>query len=180
MNATPSAQAGQRAILTFRAVNRRGWPGYDPGLQRHHLLPRQLLRQQGTAALLRALGRDHLPFKDFRANGLLLPASDRAALRLGLPLHRGPHRDYNALVAERVGRIEADWARQRLREPERALNQALERLRLLQRALRRRLLDQRRRLRLNRQDPLGSGANFGELDALVDSLWLATEAPTKA
>lgn len=180
MKAMPSTSARPRAILSFRAVNRRGLPGYDPGLQRHHLLPRQLLHQPGTAALFRALGREHQLFDDFRANGLLLPASDGAVLRLGLPLHRGPHRDYNALVAERVGRIEADWARQRLRAPELALDQALERLRLLQRALRRRLLDQRRRLRLNRRDPLGSGADFAGLDALVDSLWLATEAAVSA
>jgi hypothetical protein len=165
-----------RSILPFRAVNRRDDPGYDAGLQRHHLLPRQLLNQPGTRQLLRAVGWQRLPFDDFRANGLLLPANDRSVLRSGLPLHRGPHRDYNALVIERVGRIEAEWARRRASQPELALAEALERLCLLQRALRRRLLDQRRRIQLNRHDPLGSGADFTELDALVTSLWLATEA----
>jgi hypothetical protein len=48
-------------------------------------------------------------------------------------------------------------------------------LRLLQGALRRRLLDQHRRLRLNRRDPLGSGVDFTELDAMVAQLWPATE-----
>jgi hypothetical protein len=144
-------------------------------MQRHHLLPMQLLRQGGTAALFHAVGRDQLRFDDFRRNGLLLPATDRSALRVGLPLHRGPHRTYNEMVSERVGQIEAGWARSRRVSPQVAISDALARLELLQRALRRRLLDQRRRLLLSRKDPLGSGADFTELDALVDELWPATE-----
>lgn len=167
---------GDRAWLPFRAVNRRDLPGYDPGMQRHHLLPRQLLGEGGTAGLLRAVGRERLRFDDFRRNGLLLPATDRSALRIGLPLHRGPHRTYNELVRERVGQIEASWARSRGQSPEAALADALARLELLQRALRRRLLDQRRRLLLSRKDPLGSRVDFAGLDALVDDLWPATEA----
>ncbi|MEY4240150.1 MAG: hypothetical protein RL339_2751 [Pseudomonadota bacterium] len=166
---------GDRGWLPFRAVNRRGQLGFDPGMQRHHLLPRQLLRQDWMAGLLRAVGRDRLRFDDFRRNGLLLPATDRSALRIGLPLHRGPHRTYNELVSERVGQIEASWAQSRARTPEAALTDALARLELLQRALRRRLLDQRRRLLLSRKDPLGAGADFTELDALADELWPATE-----
>lgn len=168
------APGGERAWLPFRAVNRNDRPGFDPAMQRHHLLPRQLLHQQGTAPLFRALGRDRLRFDDFRHNGLLLPATDSSALRLGLPLHRGPHRSYTQLVSERVGQIEAGWSHCRARAPEVALTEALLRLELLQRALRRRLLDQRRRLRLSRKDPLGVGINFAELDALVDDLWPAT------
>lgn len=164
-----------RGWLPFRAVNLRGRPVFDPGMQRHHLLPMQLLRQGGTAALFHAVGRDQLRFDDFRRNGLLLPATDRSALRVGLPLHRGPHRTYNEMVSERVGQIEAGWARSRRVSPQVAISDALARLELLQRALRRRLLDQRRRLLLSRKDPLGSGADFTELDALVDELWPATE-----
>lgn len=49
------------------------------------------------------------------------------------------------------------------------------RLRLLQRALRRRLLEPGyRRILLNRSDPLGSGVDFSELDAMADALWSAT------
>jgi len=33
----------RRARLPFRAVNRRDKPDYQPGMQRHHLLPCQLL-----------------------------------------------------------------------------------------------------------------------------------------
>lgn len=166
--------AAQRTRLSFRAVNRCGDPGYDPGLQRHHILPRQLLGRACFAPLLDGLGRERLGFDDFRSNGLLLPANDSAAVRIGLPLHRGPHRNYNELVIERVGQIEANWSVVRLKAPEVALSEALERLRLLQRALRRRLLDQQRRMRLNRRDPLGTGFDFSELDAMAGALWPVT------
>lgn len=169
-------QPFRRTRLSFRAVNRSGSPGYDPGLQRHHILPRQLLSRPCFAPLLDALGRERLNFDDFRHNGLLLPANDQAAIRIGLPLHRGPHREYNGLVFERVGQIEASWSAQRLRAPEIALADALQRLDLLQRALRRRLLDQQRRMKLNRHDPQGRSLDFSGLDAMADLLWPATLA----
>lgn len=166
----------QRGVLAFRAVNRRGAPDHDPGLQRHHLLPRQILSERCFAALFGALGRERLGFDDFRHNGLLLPANDEAAVRMALPLHRGPHRSYNGMVIERVGQIEAGWAQTASRSPEAALEQALMRLRLLQRALRRRLLSQtRRQLSLNRFDPRGRPVDFTELDALADQLWPLTD-----
>lgn len=167
----------ERQRLSFRAVNRPGSPDFDPGLQRNHLLPRQLLTSRTFTPLFDALGRSKVDFEDFRRNGLLLPANDSAALKIGLPLHRGPHRNYNAMVIERVGQIEAAWSAARSRAPECALEVAYERLELLQRALRRRLLDQHRRLQLNRNDPLGSGIDFSELDAMAALLWPATQPP---
>lgn len=165
-----------RRRLSFRAVNRRGERDYDPGLQRHHLLPRQLLSRRCFGLLFDHVGPDRIGFDDFRNNGLLLPASDQAAMRLGLPLHRGPHRDYNTLVMERVGQIEADWAAMRARSPDAARDQAVMRLALLQKALRRRLLDPPGRpFRLNCRDPLGRSLDFSELDAMADALWGATE-----
>ncbi len=125
--------------------------------------------------MLETVGTERIGFDDFRSNGLLLPANDTAALRIGLPLHRGPHRTYNELVIERVGQIEAGWSAQRHRAPEAALLVAMQRLELLQRAMRRRLLDQqRRRFALNRHDPLGNGVDFAELDAMADQLWPET------
>lgn len=124
-----------------------------------------------------SIGGERLRFEDFRENGLLLPCDEPAALRMGLPLHRGPHRLYSEMVIERVGHIEAAWAALRLRDPQAAEMQAQMRLDLLQRALRRYLLDgRRRRIRLNRNDPLGVGVDFTELDAMVDALWGATRA----
>ena len=171
------AAGSGRARLPFRAVNRKDTPGYQPGMQRHHLLPCQLLSQRCFGPLFDSIGRDRLGFHDFRSNGLLLPASGESALRLLLPLHRGPHRDYNAMVAERVGQIEGEWSRLRLGAPEIALDQALMRFGLLQRALRRRLLEpDRKRVRLNRRDPLGAGLDFSELDAMAEALWAGTDA----
>lgn len=169
-----SATAKSRARIPFRKVNKRGAPGHDPDLQRHHLLPRQLLGRRCFGTLFGDIGRSRVGFDDFRANGLLLPTTESATLRMGMPLHRGPHRTYNELVIERVGRIEADWSKTRYSDPERALIEALMRLRLLQSALRRRLLHERRRLILNRKDPLGTGFDFSDLDAMAESLWAAT------
>ncbi len=152
---------------------------YDPSLQRHHILPCELLHRRCFSPLLTALGRERLCFDDFRSNGLLLPAHADAALRMALPLHRGPHRTYNQLVIERAGQIEAGWARHRPARPELASVEALQRLTLLQAALRRRLLDQQRRFLLNRSDPLGRGVNFAELDAMAAILWPATEPVTE-
>jgi A nuclease family of the HNH/ENDO VII superfamily with conserved AHH len=168
---------GRRQKLSFRAVNRRDHPGFEPGLQRHHLLPRQLLSRRCFGPLFDAIGPDRVGFDDFRENGLLLPASDQAAMRIGLPLHRGPHRDYNGMVIERVGQIEGGWSELRVKAPEIALEQALMRLSILQRALRRRLLDTRlRRLALNRNDPVGRSHDFAEIDAMADALWGDTES----
>lgn len=170
--ALAAARSLGRDRLPFRAVNMREAPDYDPGLQRHHLLPRQLLQKRCFGTLFDLVGRERIGFEDFRTNGLLLPGCDAAAMRIGLPMHRGPHRDYNALVAERVGQVEAGWASMRLRAPEIALTEAVGRLRLLQRALRRRLLDPRRKpITLNRHDPQVRKADFSDLDAMVDNLW---------
>jgi hypothetical protein len=144
-------------------------------MQRHHLLPRELLSRRCFIALFDAVGRDRLGFHDFRRNGLLLPSIGEAAVRMGLPLHRGPHRAYSGLVAERVGQIEGAWSGLRSKAPERARDQAFMRLELLQQALRRRLLrPDRPRLRLNRRDPLGAGLDFAELDAMAEMLWAGT------
>ncbi len=144
-------------------------------MQRHHLLPRQLLCEPSFARLIEALGRERLGYDDFRRNGLLLPATEDAALSAGLPLHRGPHRAYNGLVMERFGQIEGRWAHLRRRAPEVALDEALMRLDLLRNALRRKLLEGGERpYRLNRHDPLGKGFDFTELDAMAEALWASS------
>lgn len=167
-------RVSKRAQIPFRKVNVRGTPGHDPGLQRHHLLPRQLLDVRCFGTLFDRIGRVPVGFDDFRANGLLLPATEDAVHRTGMPLHRGPHRQYNELVIERVGRIEAQWVEARKANAEAAREEAIMRLRLLQSALRRRLLSERKRMILNRKDPLGTGYDFTELDAMAEALWAST------
>lgn len=165
-----------RCRIPFRSVNHQGQPDHDSGLQRHHLLPLQLLGRRCFGAMFGVIGSDSVGFNDFRENGLLLPSSDESAVRLDLPLHRGPHRAYNTMVIERVGQVERTWSRDWFRHPEIAARQAVMRLGLIQRALRRRLLDRRgRRISLNRKDPLGRLVDFAELDAMADMLWGDTE-----
>lgn len=125
--------------------------------------------------MIARLQPQRIGFHDFRRNGLLLPASNRMALHLGLPLHRGPHRHYNEMVLERVGQIEAAWTEWHRTGVPRADVEALARLDLLQRALRRSLLDPARRrvVPLNRLDPVHG---FGHLDRMAEALWGATQA----
>lgn len=123
--------------------------------------------------LFDALGLAAAGFDDFRTNGLLLPANENAAIRTGMPLHRGPHRCYNEAVIARVGRIEERWSAVRRGDPDAALIEARERLARLQSALRRRLLAERRRVVLNRRDLIGTGFDFTELDAMAEALWRA-------
>ena len=171
--------AGHRRAIPFASVNRPQSPGHDPALQRHHLLPCQLRRLACFERLFGELGARRIGLEDFRRNGMLLPAREQAALRLALPLHRGPHRAYNELVAERVGQIERHWSSVRAACPVRGGAEALMRLDLLQRALRRRLLEgRRRRLVLNRYDPVGAGHDFTAMDALAETLWRASDPQT--
>ena len=170
------SHATRHARLSFASVNRPGSPDYRAGLQRHHLLPRQLLAQGCFAAMFEHLDPRAIGFDDFRSNGLLLPAEEEASARMGLPLHRGPHPAYNELVSERVGQIEAGWSSSVGRDKRGALEEALMRLALLQRALRKRLLQGHANpMRLNRYDPLGAGRDFSQLDAMAEQLWSATE-----
>lgn len=121
-----------------------------------------------------SIGRERIGFDDFRFNGLLLPATEQASVDTGLPLHRGPHPIYNELVIERVGRIESRWDLVQRKDPETARIEALDRMRLLQRALRIRLINERKSFVLNRKDPLGTGFDFDTLDAMAEQLWAST------
>jgi hypothetical protein len=168
----------QRPRIPFRSVNRRDRPGYDSQMQRHHLLPRQLLTRPSLRILLESMDRRRVGFDDFRINGMLLPAGEESAVMTSLPLHRGPHRHYNDMVMERVGQIERDWSARRGLSGTSACDDAMMRLALLQAALRRRLLDTMgRRLLLNRRDPRGGAVDFSDLDAMADALWGATDFP---
>jgi hypothetical protein len=133
-----------------------------------------VLSRRCFGSLFAYIGSEAIGFDDFRRNGLLLPATEDATLRTGMPLHRGPHRRYNEVVLERVGRIEERWATDSGKDRSLAMLEALERLTLLQLALKRRLMNERRRMVLNSKDPLGAGFDFAELDAMAERLWSAT------
>ena len=168
----------RREAIPFRSVNRRGTPGYLDNVQRHHILPRQLLSRRCFGTFFDRVGCTSLGFDDFRANGLLLPSTEGRAIAMGLPLHRGPHRHYNEIVIERVGSIETAWASKHPSDDGRAAVDAIFRLQLLQLALRRRLLEERRRIILNRKNPVGTGFDFTELDTMAEELWRSTAKST--
>jgi epoxyqueuosine reductase QueG len=54
--------------LRFRAVNRYGSPDYSAGLQRHHLLPLQLLSMRWFGQFFEGIGLNRIGFDDFRRN----------------------------------------------------------------------------------------------------------------
>lgn len=163
-----------RKSLSFRVVNRRGSPQYDPGLHRHHLLPRQVGTLRCFTRMTVRLGKERLALDDFRQNGILLPAHEEAVWRTSLPLHRGPHRLYNEMVIARFGEIEAMWSMAKRRNAQSADTDALEALADLRRTLLLQLLDRRRPLQLNRQDPLGAVVDFAAIDDMAEELWRAT------
>lgn len=169
------AQSHTRTPIPFRSVNVPGKPGYHPGLQRHHLLPRALLGRRAFDKMITSLSHERIGFHDFRRNGLLLPATEQGALRIGMPLHRGPHRTYSDMVTERLGQIEMGWSRTRRYDVDLASMEALMRLDLLQRALRRRLLSppEGEEIVLNRRDP---AMDYSHLDRMAETLWEATQS----
>ena len=137
---SPGLATPRRTRNPFSAVNRRGSANHDPSMQRHHLLPKQLLGAKYFGKMFGAIGKDRLYFDDFRLTGLLLPSSAEATRRTGRPLHRGPHRRYNELVIERVGQIEQSWSQAHGKDTERALVDALQRLSVLQNRVTKKLL----------------------------------------
>lgn len=164
-----------RTALPFHGVNMRGCASFLPGMQRHHLIPCQVARSRAFQRMVAAIGEKRIGCDDFRRNGLLLPATEAACRRSGMPLHRGPHRIYNDMVASRIALIERDWRKTSPGQAEAAAQAALMRIGLLQGALRRRLLASgRRRMLLSTRDPLGHGLDFTELDAMADQLWADT------
>ncbi len=78
------------------------------GYQRHHLIPVNIIGRRAFESLFGSVSTVGFDPRDFLSNGLLLPATDEIALATGMPLHRGPHRHYDALVAEYLGEISND------------------------------------------------------------------------
>ena len=181
MPQTRRGRSGARTPIPFRSVNRRGSRGYNPSLQRHHLLPLQVLGAKPLQPLLTDIRISRESFDDFRRNGMLLPSCEKVAMELGLPLHRGPHRAHNEMVLERVGEIDIAWQRLRMRTPLSARCWAGSRLYAMQGLLRAALAGSRRRpdspFALNSRDPIIRQVDYSSMDAMADTLWGATGDP---
>ncbi|MDK2762043.1 MAG: AHH domain-containing protein [Sphingopyxis sp.] len=156
-------------------MERSGWhdaPAPQSGFQRHHLIPIGLLRRPQMAVLFDQLRAEDFTLQHFGGNGLILPASETAALRSGHALHRGPHHEYSDVVAARVERIRAHFTLHAPADPRTARRTAVMRLRLLQDTARRALTDRHGgAFWLNRRDPMRLFVDRPYLDAAIDMLF---------
>jgi A nuclease family of the HNH/ENDO VII superfamily with conserved AHH len=84
------------------------------GFQRHHVIPVNIIGGRVFAGLFALVVQLGFNPQSFVANGLLLPATEHMAVRTGLPLHRGPHKQYDNLVAEGLDIIWQEMLRGRV------------------------------------------------------------------
>jgi A nuclease family of the HNH/ENDO VII superfamily with conserved AHH len=147
---------------------------YDRGtFHRHHLIPSEIIRRRSFLPFFLSLQCCGFDPQDFSTNGVLLPCTAMAAIEHRLPPHRGPHRHYNELVGERIAILIRNHCPNPFM-PERQTD-ALAAIYLLQRGLRRGLVQRRPFIRLNRRDPMSRDVDFRDLDNEVGRLWVATE-----
>ena len=161
---------GGGKMRTFPRIARAAAPLHH---QSHHIIPVGVFAGRAFAAHFDALSFHGFDARQFEHNGVFLPATEGAAIRSGLPLHRGPHRRYNELVAYRVDAIFRDFDRARCQS--RARFDAVQRIDLLTSALRAVLRRTSPRMSLNQRDPFHSSACFDDLDSACDAIWLATK-----
>lgn len=161
-------------MIRFADVNKANSGNYLPHFQRHHLIPMQVASNVEISNTLNNAFAGGFGFNNFGENGVLLPSQENVAAETGFPLHRGPHREYNELVIERLLRI---------RRLGRRIGHSLDRkvfvrssVVLLQLGLRRGLLGHGfGKLTLNRRDPIRSHHDFSTVDDRLDKLFSITE-----
>ncbi len=129
--------------------------------QQHHLIPVEVLNRRSFSSLFSRLIDQGFEPHDFATNGILLPSTETAARACGLPLHRGPHPRYNALISDRIGAFlcgdDAATAR----------SSTLHRIRFLQAGIRRSLITGKPPVLLNRRDPTCMIGEIQELDHMI-------------
>ena len=147
---------------------------HAPGeFQSHHLIPVGVFAGKAFTPAFEAIRADGFDGRYFARNGVFLPATEAAALRSGLSLHRGPHRRYNELVAYRIAGIFRDYAAIQYRQS--ARRDAADRINLLVGALRTVLSRSPPHMSLNQRDPFHSSVNFDNIDAACEAIWIATK-----
>lgn len=157
----------------MRTFKRLADSSVPDGFQSHHLIPVGVFASKAFAPAFEAMRADGFDVRFFPRNGLFLPATEVAAIRSGLPLHRGPHRRYNELVAYRVATIFRDFGC--IKHKASARCDAVERIHHLAGALRAVLYRSDPHMSLNQRDPFQSSVNFDNLDGACDLLWQETK-----
>lgn len=138
------------------------------GFQRHHLIPVNVVQRRVFEPLFLLVSNVGFDARNFVSNGVLLPASEEAVQQTGLPLHRGPHPQYDQLVSEGLAEISSELDRKADVSPVAAYRRISELQGLLRRALR-----HNESLMLNRNDPRAAVSPLFKLD--FDIMQLSVE-----
>lgn len=93
----------QPMVISFQLVRTRV---RIEGFNCHHLIPRQVVESRGFARFFGNLRGEGFNPDDFLSNGMHLPSNEKLALAFGLPMHRGPHPQYNELVASHIAALQ--------------------------------------------------------------------------
>lgn len=89
-------------MTSFRQVRKRV---KVDGFHAHHLIPKQVSEHRHFAKFIASLRESGLNLDNFEENGMLLPNSAQLAGIFELPMHRGGHPLYNAMVSHHVARL---------------------------------------------------------------------------
>ncbi|MBL0924349.1 MAG: AHH domain-containing protein [Sphingomonadaceae bacterium] len=132
------------------------------------MIPVNITRSSVFAGLFAVVAQVGFSPHNFVANGVLLPSTEAMAIHTRLPLHRGPHKQYDALIAEGLHMIWDDMRRG-------SMPDNITVLRLLSEFVGhiRRTLQHDRALRLNRNDPRCLHPPLSALDADILKLGVA-------
>jgi hypothetical protein len=84
-------------------VNTRGSLEFVEGWQRHHLIPQQCIRDARTRSFFSVMHGQGFRLNDFSTNGILLPTTHVQAALSRLPVHSGPHPEYNLKIIDAIG-----------------------------------------------------------------------------
>jgi A nuclease family of the HNH/ENDO VII superfamily with conserved AHH len=135
------------------------------GFHCHHIIPIEVVQKRSLAIIIGKARSVGFNDDDFETNGMLLPSVVRNAVSFRLPLHRGSHPQYNALVAERISGM--NWLSPR---------ETKARLFQLQSTLKYGLRLPASNLLGGSRDPLRSHGDFRKIDGEIDRLWAIIES----
>lgn len=131
----------------------------EAGFQRHHLIPVNLIMRPAFGSLFMSVASVGFDPQDFLTNGVWLPATELMAEATSLPLHRGPHRLYDQLVADGLNEILVDLISGRIDSSVVAYRRISELQGMFRRAL-----HHDASLMLNRNDPRRAGCPLFKVD----------------
>ncbi len=155
-------------------VNTRGSLDFVEGWQRHHLIPKQCTRDARTRTFFASMQTIGFRLNDFVTNGILLPSTYAAAEVARLPVHSGPHPEYNMKIIDAVGLITRRFDFEADRREGHA---ALSYLRLIQARLRISMCQDLCPISIDDIEAPAIGKASRVIDRALDTLLFAEQAP---